>query len=164
MFKTKEVEDNIHEAIRRQEYSIRSEKLQAESPDIAGYSDAVMYNAETSGAVLTGNNAVQIYTDGNAKFEALMQDMKKAKKYIHIQYYIIRNDVLFERIKDILIEKVKEGVEVRILFDAMGCVRVRKSLDEAGKRRYQNGRIFPGIVSKTESAYQLPQSQKDCRH
>ena len=47
--------------------------------------------------------------------------MKKAKKYIHFQYYIIRNDELWQHIEPVLIKKAKEGVEVRILFDSMGC-------------------------------------------
>ena len=47
--------------------------------------------------------------------------MQKAKKYIHFQYYIIRNDELWQHIEPVLIKRAKEGVEVRILFDSMGC-------------------------------------------
>ena len=46
--------------------------------------------------------------------------MKNAREFIHIQYYIIKNDVVFERIKSVLMEKAKEGVEIRILCDGMG--------------------------------------------
>ncbi len=45
----------------------------------------------------------------------------RAKKYIHFQYYIIRNDELWQHIEPVLIKRAKEGVEVRILFDSMGC-------------------------------------------
>lgn len=149
MFKTKEVEDNIHEAIRRQEYDIRSTRLQEKAPDIADYSDLIMYNLETAGSVLTNHNSLQIFTDGNEKFDALIEDIRQAKQYVHIQYYIIKNDVLFNRIKDVLLEKVKEGVEVRILFDAMGCRSVKKSywrdLEQQG---IQTAEFFPALLKR----------------
>lgn len=149
MFRTKEVEDNIHEAIRRQEYSIRHEMLQEESPVTAAYSDLIMYNLETSGAVLTSSNDVHIYTDGNEKFEALIQDIREAEHYIHIQYYIIKDDVLFNRIRDVLLEKVKEGVEVRILFDAMGCRSVKKSYWKALERAgIHTAEFFPAFFRR----------------
>ncbi|MGN0329986.1 MAG: cardiolipin synthase [Kineothrix sp.] len=127
MFRIKEIEDHLNDAIRKQEYRIQSEGFRGIDPEIAEYEDLVMYNLGVSEAVLTDDNDITIYTDGNEKFEALLEDMRKAEKYIHIQYYIIKNDVLFNRIRDVLIEKAAEGVEVRILYDGMGCRSVRKS-------------------------------------
>ena len=57
----------------------------------------------------------------------MIEDIKHAERYIYLQYYIIKKDILFERIVKELIKKVEEGVEVRILYDAMGCRTVRKS-------------------------------------
>ncbi len=127
MFRIKEIEDHLNDAIRKQEYRIQSEGFRGTDPEIAEYEDLVMYNLGVSEAVLTDDNDITIYTDGNEKFEALLEDMRKAEKYIHIQYYLIKNDVLFNRIRDVLIEKAAEGVEVRILYDGMGCRSVRKS-------------------------------------
>ena len=127
MFRIKEIEDHLNDAIRKQEYRIQSEGFRGTDPEIAEYEDLVMYNLGVSEAVLTDDNDITIYTDGNEKFEALLEDMREAEKYIHIQYYIIKNDVLFNRIRDVLIEKAAEGVEVRILYDGMGCRSVRKS-------------------------------------
>lgn len=126
MFRTKEIEDHLNNAIRRQEYSLRSRELERRDPEIAEFSDLVMYNLEVSGAVLTDDNDITIFDDGNKKFDALIEDMRQAKRYIHVQYYIIKNDVLFNRIKDVLVEKAKAGVEVRILYDGMGCRSVKK--------------------------------------
>jgi len=120
MFQTKEVEDRIHEAIRSQEASIRMKTLQDESPHLKKYSDLIYYNLESAGSMLTDNNSIKIYTDGNEKFEALMEDMRKAKTFIHMQYYIIKDDVVFRRISEVLMEKAAQGVEVRILCDGMG--------------------------------------------
>lgn len=127
MFRIKEIEDHLNDAIRKQEYSLKSKELEEQAPSIAEYSDMVMYNLETAGAMLTGDNDISIFTEGNEKFDALIKDMREAKAYIHVQYYIIKNDVLFQRIKDVLTERAAEGVEVRILYDGMGCRSVRKS-------------------------------------
>ena len=54
--------------------------------------------------------------------------MEQAKRYIHMQYYIIKNDELWQAIEPVLKRKVKEGVAVRILFDSMGC-RTMKNRD-----------------------------------
>ncbi len=120
MFRTKEVEDHIHGAIHSQAARIRTRELQAEFPHLKKYSDLIYYNLETTGSILTENNRIRIFTDGNEKFNALLDDIRRAEKFIHLQYYIIKNDVLFERIKEALIERAEAGVEVRILCDGMG--------------------------------------------
>ena len=101
-----------------------------------GYADLVLYNLEVAGSVLTLNNHVEIFTDGVEKFKDLKEELKNAKRYIHIQYYIIKNDELFDSMIPILLDKVRNGVEVRILYDGMGGrfmpKRKWKMLKEAG--------------------------------
>lgn len=121
MFRLKEIEDGINEAIRQQEHSIENMEMEEENPELKGFFDLVYYNLHSSGAIFTNDNSVKVFTDGNEKFDALLEDIKQARNFIHIQYYIIRNDVLFNRIREALVEKAKEGVEVRILYDGMGC-------------------------------------------
>ena len=109
----------------------------------------MMYNLETAGAVLTSNNKLQIFADGNDKFDTLIDDIRQAKEYIHIQYYIIKNDVLFNRIKEALLEKVKEGVEVRVLFDAMGCRSVKKSYwQQLEQQGIKTAEFFPALFRR----------------
>lgn len=149
MFRVKEIEDRLNEAIRQQEHQIRSQELQKQAPDIEGFSDLVMFNLDTVGAVLSGTNDIDIFVDGNAKFDALIEDMRQAKEFIHIQYYIIKNDVLFNRIKDVLVEKAAEGVEVRILFDAMGCRSVRKSYwEKLNRQGIRTAEFFPALLRR----------------
>lgn len=149
MFKLKEIEDRLNEAIRKQEHQLRSKELEKLVPDINGYSDLVMFNLDTMGSVLTDTNDVDILIDGNDKFEKLIQDLKEAKEFIHIQYYIIKNDVLFNRIKDVLIEKVAQGVEVRVLYDAMGCRSVRKKYwKKLNKSGVQTAEFFPALMRR----------------
>lgn len=149
MFKVKEIEDKLNEAIRQQEHQLKSNELQAHTPDIEGFSDLVMYNLDTVGAVLTDTNDVDIFVDGNAKFDALIEDMKQAKQFIHVQYYIIRDDVLFHRIREVLAAKAAEGVEVRILFDAMGCRSVRRRCwEDLNKAGVLTAEFFPAFLRR----------------
>ncbi|HBA70465.1 MAG TPA: cardiolipin synthase [Lachnospiraceae bacterium] len=149
MFRTKEIEDHLNKAIRRQEYSLRSRELEREAPSIAGYADLVMYNLDVAGAVLTDDNDIGIFTDGNEKFDALLEDMRQAEKYIHIQYYIIKNDVLFGRIKEVLFQKAAEGVEVRILYDGMGCRSVRKECWKTlNSKGVKTSEFFPAALRR----------------
>lgn len=77
-------------------------------------------------AVLTQDNHVQIFDDGQEKFAELLHDIRLAKSHIHIQYYIFKLDRLGSRIVDALVEKAKQGVKVRLLYDEMGSRGVHK--------------------------------------
>lgn len=149
MFRTKEVEDQIHEAIRGQEARIRTKTLWKEYPNLKKYSDLIYYNLESADVMLTDNNRIKIFTDGNEKFDALLEDMRQAQKSIHIQYYIIKNDVLFARIKEVLREKAKAGVEVRILYDGMGGRFVsRKCWKELNGDGIWTAVFFPPLLGR----------------
>ncbi len=125
MFKAKGLEDRLSKAVRRQEHQLRTKDSAKLEEGIQGFKDLILYNLETSGAILTGDNDIDIFTEGKQKFDALTEDLRQAERFIHIQYYIIKNDVLFNQIREILAEKAAQGVEVRILFDAMGCRSVK---------------------------------------
>lgn len=94
--------------------------------DSQDYQDMIYMHLRNNHAVLTQDNALTIYNDGNEKFSALLEDLEHAKDHIHIQYYIFRLDGLGRRIYDVLIKKAKQGVKVRLLFDDMGSRGVRK--------------------------------------
>lgn len=149
MFRIKEVEDSIHEAIRQQEHTLRTSDIEVIDANLSKYTDLVLYNIKTSGAILTDDNDIDIYTDGNKLYDDMIEDMKQATKFIHIQYYIIKDDVLFERIQQVLKEKAAQGVEVRILFDGMGCRTVKrqvwKKLNEAG---IETAEFFPALLRR----------------
>lgn len=151
MFRTKELEDHLSEAIRQQEHQLETADIEELNEGIKGYKDLIMYNLETTGAVLTNDNDVDFFTDGREKFSALAEDLRKAEHFIHIQYYIIKNDVLFQQIKDILIEKAAEGVEVRVLFDAMGCRSVNhKFWKELNSKGVMTAEFFPAILRRLQ--------------
>lgn len=111
------------------------------------FSDLEKMNYNNSGAKTSINNTVSVFVDGEDKFKALLEDLKNAKKYIHMEYYIFRKDMLGSKIINILTQKAKEGVEVRFLVDAMGSRRITKKrikefIDAGGKFAM----FFPGIL------------------
>lgn len=75
---------------------------------------------------ITEDNDIRILLTGEEMFEAVFQDIKEAKKEIWIQYYIIKEDFLFSRMQDLLMKKAAQGVEVRILYDALGSRKVKR--------------------------------------
>lgn len=68
----------------------------------------------------TFGNKVDILVNGEKKFETLFADLKRAKKHIHLEYYIFRSDRIGTRLIDILCDKAEEGVEIRISYDYVG--------------------------------------------
>lgn len=73
-----------------------------------------------SNSLLTISNKVEVLQTGEEKFRKLISDLKKAERFIHLEYFIWKNDKLVKQINKILIQKAKEGVEVRILYDSLG--------------------------------------------
>jgi cardiolipin synthase len=99
------------------------------------------------------NNETDIYTDGYGFFHALLRDISQARHHIHLETYIICDDPLGCLVSDALIAKAKEGVEVRFIYDDVGCWNVPNSFFE----RMRNAGIdvhafmpvkFPAFTSK----------------
>ncbi len=78
------------------------------------------------GSVLYDSNKITFYSDGSAKFSALIDELERAKVFIHIQYYIFEDDSIGGVIRDILVRKAKEGVEVRLIYDDVGCWKTKR--------------------------------------
>lgn len=84
----------------------------------------------TNQSLLFEGNKVDIYTDGLSKLEALIKELYKAKHHIHLEYYIFEDDAVGRLVRDILIDKAKEGVQIRLLYDDVGCWHVRHTFYE----------------------------------
>ena len=69
---------------------------------------------------LTYNNKVELLMTGREKFIDLFETIRHARHHIHLEYFNFRNDSIANALFDLLAEKVKEGVEVRAMFDAFG--------------------------------------------
>ncbi len=100
-----------------------------------------------SGAIYTTNNEVKIYTNGEDKFKDLFNDIREAKSFIHIEYYIFRYDELGKSLIKELREKVKDGVEVRFVIDGMGSKKItKKIIREIESYGIKISVFFPGVL------------------
>ena len=70
------------------------------------------------------DNDVEFYTDGYQFFPALLQAIGRARQHIHLDVYIFADDPLGRLVSDALIQKAREGIEVRVIYDDVGCWRV----------------------------------------
>jgi len=118
----------VKTAVQAQLRSLEMKEFTFHDHDLSPYEDLVYLHLRNDDAIFSQNNGVEVFTDGEEKFNALIQDLQRAKDHIHIQYYIMRSDELGQRLAEVLIKKANEGVDVRVLYDAMGS----RSL----KRRY----------------------------
>src|SRR5690554_1822355 len=80
--------------------------------------------------LLLGGNDVKIFTNGNDKFDALFADIEQAKKHIHVEYYVLLDDAIGTRLQQALIQKAKEGLEVRVIYDSFGSRKTKKKFFE----------------------------------
>lgn len=80
---------------------------------------------------ISTNTETKVLTNGKEKFPELLKAIENAEHHIHMQYYIVRHDKIGTKIKDLLIEKAKSGVEVRFLYDAVGSWKLsNRYIDE----------------------------------
>jgi cardiolipin synthase len=71
-------------------------------------------------------DSVDIYTAGSQKFPALLEEMATAEKYIHLMYLIWEQDELTAKVTEILLGRLKAGVQVHILYDWLSCISYKK--------------------------------------
>ena len=73
-----------------------------------------------------GGNLTTIYTEGQPMVDALLEAIHSATHHIHLEYYIIEDDEVGQALSDALIAKASEGVSVRLMYDDVGCWRVKE--------------------------------------
>ncbi|HEY5169778.1 MAG TPA: cardiolipin synthase, partial [Thermoleophilia bacterium] len=71
--------------------------------------------------------SLELFNDGAHKFRRLKEDLAGAQRFIHLQYFIWEQDRLTAEIVPILLDRLEAGVEVRIMYDWMGCISFKKS-------------------------------------
>lgn len=130
---------NFSQKAQRDKYSfniIKGGELHAEEHELlSSFSDdqrqMLQLSHRMSKSPVTFASHTTVLTDGEETFSALIYELLHAKHHIHMEYYIYRDDEIGRKIKSILMEKARAGVEVRFMFDAVGSLTLKKSfLDE----------------------------------
>jgi cardiolipin synthase len=148
LFKIKEEEDYcFRDLALDQEEQIGNDQYKYRDPNYIKYEDLIKMHLVSSESFFTQDNDVYIYFDGNEKFEALLESIKSAKQYIHLQYYIFKSDGLGRKVIDALCEKAKEGIEVKLLVDGMGGRKLsKKYIHKIKESGGEVGIFFPPFV------------------
>lgn len=68
------------------------------------------------------NTRTEYLTPGERKFERMLEELKKAQRYIFLEYFIIDKGVMWDTILEILKEKAMQGLDVRVIYDDVGCI------------------------------------------
>lgn len=92
------------------------------------------------GAPYYAENNARIFDNGKEKFDMLFQDLRRARRFIYLQYYIFEDDKIGNALADILIAKAKAGVKVKVIYDHVGNLKVKRRfyrrMREAGVEIY----------------------------
>lgn len=121
MFSLKKENDDILEDLTEIQYkNLSMQDYSYRDPEIKKYGSLIKMNLMTDNSYFTEDNNVKFFYWGRDKFEALLRDIKQAKKSIDMQYYIFKTDELGKQVIEALEEKAREGVEVRLIIDGFG--------------------------------------------
>lgn len=128
----------------------RNFNLQQIPPDKENLISLLLKN---SNALLTTGNRVEILNNGEETFREIFTSIQHARHHIHLEYYIIAGDTIGKRLKELLIGKSRQGVEVRVIVDDVGSWGLKKGffreLTEAGIEIYPFMKVrFPRLTSK----------------
>ncbi|MBA4744886.1 MAG: cardiolipin synthase [Muricauda sp.] len=98
-----------------------------------------LIKANSNTTAKTGNKIIPLQ-DGEETFNVLFKAMEEAKNFIHVQYYILERGTLLDKMLELFERKIKEGVEVRIIYDSLGSYqlrgRPRKKFQDVGVKIY----------------------------
>jgi cardiolipin synthase len=106
------------------------------------------YISKTAGYPVYKNTTVKYFPLGEDNYESLKSELRQAEHFIFMEYFIIKQGEMWTTILDILAEKVKEGVEVRLLYDDFGCAmgvpsRFNKEMEALGIKVAAFNRVAP---------------------
>ena len=138
IFNRKEIKDlrQIDELSHRQVRQLGEVELD----EVVKYGSIIKLLLNNSKTLLTLGNRLTILNNGTETFDSIISELEKAESSIHLEYYIIEADELGNRIADILVEKAKAGVEVRLIYDDVGSWGLPRKfirrLKDAGVQTY----------------------------
>lgn len=118
--------------------SINNDKIQSEVQYLENAGNFIAYN----------NTLAQYFKSGASMFDDVLDNLKKAKNFIFLEFFIVSDGVLLTRMLDILQEKVKNGVDVRLIYDDFGSHgsfsrKMKKKIKMAGIKLYAFNKMLP---------------------
>ncbi|MCX5775366.1 MAG: cardiolipin synthase [Firmicutes bacterium] len=111
------------------------------------------YIQETTGYPIFQNSPVIYYPSGEKYLPDLIRELEKAEKYIFMEYFIIEKGEIWDKILELLERKAKAGIDVRIIYDDLGCIdtlpgNYYKKLRKKGIKAFSFNRFFPLVNAR----------------
>ncbi len=103
------------------EYSAVGDDYAAAAEALPEHLPQIRYLQEYAGFPIYADTETHYLTPGERKLEALLRELRKAERYIFLEYFIVEEGVMWNSILEVLKEKAAEGMLVRLLYDDMGC-------------------------------------------
>lgn len=126
--KAKLIGKRLHSQIRQRDYRMSVARDAADVP--AEYSSLVSFFSNSASACLLAADEAKVISSGEVFASELLSELEKAERHIHIQFYIFEDDNFGRAVRDVLVKKAKQGVEVRLIYDSVGCWSVKKAFFE----------------------------------
>lgn len=135
-------------------YLIQNEEIleEVKNENLDAYNQ-INYLSSYVGFPVYKNTTVKYLKSGEEYYKFLIQELKKAKKYIFLEYFIIQEGKMWNGILEILKEKVSEGVDVRLIYDDIGCIVTLPSgyykyLNSIGIKTHSFNKFIPVLNGK----------------
>ena len=119
--KTQERMDSVNREVSACLYQTPEIKEQLEREDLSVYCQSRYIN-DWAGFPLYHNTSTKYYSCGEEMFPDMLAELEKAEHFIFLEYFIVDQGVMFDRIVEVLEQKSKEGVDVRLIYDDIGCI------------------------------------------
>jgi cardiolipin synthase len=99
------------------------------------------------------NSFLEYYRSGESFLKILKNELRKAKKFIFIEYFIIAQGQVWDSILELLVQKVKDGVDVRVIYDDMGSISTvphnyDRQLSKLGIKAFAFNRFLPFLNAR----------------
>lgn len=123
-------------------------KLTTDNVDASSYSK---YLLNTESWPIYNNTSIDYLKDGATYFDSVLDALKSAKKYVLLEYFIIKPGQVWDKLIDVLKQKAKEGIEIKLLYDDFGCIdrfndkKYLKKLSSAGIETVVFNKISPTV-------------------
>ena len=105
-------------------------KLLKDSDELSTYpeqfKDIILLNLNNADSIYSKNNSTQYFLDGQSVFNSLKEDIKKAQSTINLEFYIFEHDKTGKELINLLTEKAKQGIEVKVIYDAIGSIKTNR--------------------------------------
>jgi len=122
IFSEKQEKDKNIKFFLKKEEKEKKKYYDINDPIVKKFNEIITLHYKSANSILTNDNKVRVFNTGREKFESLLKALRTANSFIHLEYYIFRKDTIGQLILEILEDKAKNGVEVKLLYDAIGAI------------------------------------------